>query len=161
MLRPVPELVGTHEDYEVETTQAQTTILEYKLFGEVAKIPCKGSNIGTKFGLRECKRGRCKTLRERPSRENGKRVDEGIHQLHLEGEGLANETWAKLGWLYACQNVVLSNNGNKTYHFVVQNCSLGWWDLVLVLQYACPLCSGRTTHRWSPYVRPWRGLTGY
>ena len=32
-------------------------VLRHGVFGEVARIPCEGSNMGTKFGLGECQEG--------------------------------------------------------------------------------------------------------
>ena len=59
MLRHVPKLVENHEEYEVEDNleQAQVTVPRHGVFGEVARIPCEGSNMGTKFGLGECEEG--------------------------------------------------------------------------------------------------------
>ena len=31
------------------------TVPRHGVFGEMARIPCEGSNMGTKFGLGECK----------------------------------------------------------------------------------------------------------
>ena len=80
VLRPVPKLVENHEEYKVETIlnmcklRSRDTEYLVKWRGyhvkEATWVPTWG------FGL---PRRRCKTLKEGPSRENGKRVDEGIN----------------------------------------------------------------------------------
>ena len=58
VLRPVPELVGNHKEYEVETILNKRKLRSrHGVFGEVARIPCEGSNMGIEFGLGECKEG--------------------------------------------------------------------------------------------------------
>ena len=59
VLRPIPELVENHEEYEVETILNKCKLRSrgHGVFGEVARIPCEGSNMGTKFGLGECQEG--------------------------------------------------------------------------------------------------------
>ena len=59
VLRPVPELVGNHEEYKVETILNKRKLwsLRHGVFGEVARLPCERSNMGTKFGLGECQEG--------------------------------------------------------------------------------------------------------
>ena len=80
LLRPVSELVENHEGYEVETilnkrklrsrdTEYLVKWREYHV-KEATWVP--SSDLGMP-------RRRCKTLREGPSRENDKRVDEGIN----------------------------------------------------------------------------------
>ena len=51
--------MGKHEEYEVETilNKRKFTVARHKVFGEVARIPCEGSNMGTKFRLREYEEG--------------------------------------------------------------------------------------------------------
>ena len=85
MLRPVPEFVKNHEEYEVETSLnkrnlwSRDTKYLVKWRGyrvkEATWIP--SSDLGMQ-------RGRCKTLREGPSRKNGKRVDEGTKSTWKE-----------------------------------------------------------------------------
>ena len=80
VLQPVPELVGNHEEYEVETIlnkrklRSQDTEYLVKWRGYRVK-KATWYQVQT-WGMR---RRRCKTLREGPSQENGKRVDKGIN----------------------------------------------------------------------------------
>ena len=59
VLRPVPEFVGNHEEYEVETilNKRKLRSRDTKYLVKWREIPCEGSNMGTKFKLGECKEG--------------------------------------------------------------------------------------------------------
>ena len=80
MLRPVPELVANHEEYEVETI-----LNKRKLRSRDTEYLVKWRGYHVKEATwvpssdLEMLRRRCKTLREGLSPENGKRVDEGIN----------------------------------------------------------------------------------
>ena len=65
--------------------------------------------MGTKFRTWGMPRRRCKTLRERSSLENGKRVDEGINST-WRGRVSPTKHEQKIGSLDACRNIVLSSN---------------------------------------------------
>ena len=137
VLRPVPGLVGNHEEYEVETIlnkrKLRSRDTEYL-------VKWRGYHVKEWTWVPSSDLGNAKKavqdFEEKAKLEKQQKGWSG-HQFHLEEEGLANETWAKLGSLDVYQNVVLNNNGNKAYHFFVLSCSVGWWDLVLILQYAC------------------------
>ena len=79
MLRPVLELVGNHEEYEVETI-----LNKHKLRSRDTEYLVKWRGYHVKkatwvpsSGLENAKKG-VQDFREGPSRENDKRVDEGI-----------------------------------------------------------------------------------
>ena len=59
MLRPVPELVGNHEEYKVETIlnkrKLRSRDTEYLVKWRGYHV--KEANMGTKFGLGECQEG--------------------------------------------------------------------------------------------------------
>ena len=80
VLRPVPELVGNHKEYKVETILNQHKLrsrdMEYL-------VKWRGYHVRKAIWVPSSDLGiakrRCKTLRERRSRENDKKVDEGIN----------------------------------------------------------------------------------